>query len=49
MVTVDAARALGRPDLGALAPGMAADIITVDPAFDGIENIPMRGFRWHAG
>jgi len=30
MVTVDAARALGRPDLGALAPGMAADIITVD-------------------
>jgi two-component system response regulator ChvI len=21
----------------------------VDPAFDGIENIPMRGFRWHAG
>jgi len=30
MVTVDAARALGMPDLGALAPGMAADIITVD-------------------
>lgn len=30
MVTVDAARALNRPDLGALAPGMAADIITVD-------------------
>ena len=21
----------------------------VDPGFDGIENIPMRGFRWHAG
>lgn len=30
MVTVDAARALGRPELGALAVGMAADIITVD-------------------
>ena len=21
----------------------------VDPAFDGIENIPMRGFRWTGG
>ena len=30
MCTVDAARALGMPDLGALAPGMLADIITVD-------------------
>ncbi len=30
MCTVDAARALRMPDIGALAPGMAADIITVD-------------------
>ncbi len=30
MCTVDAARALGMPDLGALSPGMLADIITVD-------------------
>jgi DNA-binding winged helix-turn-helix (wHTH) protein len=21
----------------------------VDPTFDGIENIPMRGFRWSGG
>lgn len=48
--TLGGARALGRDDLGALAPGMAADIVLVDLAHPLMQppRDPLRSFIFHA-
>jgi 5-methylthioadenosine/S-adenosylhomocysteine deaminase len=48
--TLGGARALGRDDLGALAPGMAADIVLVDLARPLMQppRDPLRSFIFHA-
>ncbi|MBS0521560.1 MAG: amidohydrolase family protein [Proteobacteria bacterium] len=48
--TLGGARALGRDDLGALAPGMAADIVLVDLAHPLMQPArdPLRSFVFHA-
>jgi cytosine/adenosine deaminase-related metal-dependent hydrolase len=48
--TLGGAAALGRDDLGALAPGMAADIVLVDLAHPLMQPVrdPLRSFVFHA-